>query len=139
MSLQKDIRDAIRPLVVAAAGIPDTSYFAAPRKDLADALMPLVAVYSTGDVPADPSDDHSRTHQRIYTLQVEIRCSGREEEDTTDELAIAIRRAILSDDTLGGLALRTTWVNQGWDGQDGDPPYSATGLQFSFHYFWSPE
>ena len=83
-------------------------------------------------------------HERVYTLRVEGIANGRPEEDVTDPLAIATRRAFLLDDSFtpaGGTALcnRVVWVGQIWSGDEGDPVQALTALDFDCYYLWRPE
>jgi hypothetical protein len=54
-------------------------------------------------------------------------------------MAAQVRHAILPDDTLGGLVMRTIWAQQQWDGVENDIPESGTALDFTFHYLYQPE
>lgn len=142
---QKAIRDAIFTRLTAQLPV-GTLTFRAPRRSLDDTEIGLgvVCVFSHGDRPANQGDDHSGRHERIYTVRIECIANGRPEEDTTDTLAIAVRRALLTDDSLtdvGALALtrRITWNGQIWSGDEGDPVQALTGLDFDCYYTWSPE
>lgn len=143
---QKAIRDAIFTHLKAQLSgvVADSSFFRSPRREIADAEIPCVCVFSHNDRPANPEDDHAGRHERVYTVRVEVVANGRPEEDATDALAIAVRRAILADDSLtetGALALarRITWNGQFWNGDEGDPVQAITGLDFDCYYTWSPE
>ena len=135
---QKLLRDAVVSAVQAA--LPGVSIFRAPRRELAGTELPAVCIFGQHDRPQNADeDDHAKAHPRAYTTRVEIRAKGLVEDDATDDLAVVVRRAVLSDDTLGGLCYRTTWSEQLWDGDDGDPPLSGTALEFSHFYLWRPE
>jgi len=143
---QKQIRDAVKALLVTATGMQMATSTPTPgciypsaRRDIPDELLPAILVYSHADKPVDPDEDHSKSHQRIYTLRVEARVADRPEEDATDALCIAIRKAVLQDDTQAQLIIRTTWDLQQWDGVEQVVPVSGSALDFNFHYFWSPE
>jgi len=135
---QKLLRDAVVASVQAA--LPGVSIFRAPRRELAESDLPAVCIFGQHDRAQNADeDDHTKAHQRVYTLRVEIRAKGLVEDDTTDSLAVAVRRAVLTEDTLGGLCDRTVWSEQVWDGDEGDPPLSGTALDFSHFYLWRPE
>lgn len=136
MSLQKQIRTAVAALL---GTIPGVKVFASPRFDIAEAELPALCVFSHGDVPSNSDDDHARAHERTYTLRVEIRAKGRPEEDATDDIAVAVRKAILADDSLGQLVHRITWAEQAWDGDEGEFPLAGTYLDFNVFYLWRPE
>jgi len=138
-TLQKQIRDQVVTLLTAATGLPAGSIYRSPRRDIPADTLPAILIYSHGDRPVNADEDHQDTHERTYTLRVEIRVQGRVEEDATDDLAVQVRRAILADDTLGQLTIRGLWESQQWDGVENDLPESGTALDFTFHYFWSPE
>ena len=138
-TMQKQIRDAVVALVTTASGLPTTSIFRAPRREIPVSCMPAIAIYSKNDTPENVDADQMQPHVRIYTITVEIRASARPEEDATDALAIAIRRALLAEDSLGGPALRTIWTNQIWDGAEDENPLAGTALDFAIHYRWRPE
>lgn len=135
-TLQKDIRDFVAARL---ALIPSCTVFLAPRREIGQGELPALCLYSGTDQAASEDDDHARQHERVYTLRVEIRASGRPEEDATDSLAQAVRRAILTDDTFGSLVYRTTWSSQAWDGDEADYPLAGTILEFRVHYLWRPE
>ena len=138
-TLQKQLRDHVTTLLATATGLPSGSIFSSPRRDIPVELLPALLIYSHADKPMDEEEDHSKEHQRIYTLRVEARVSDRPEEDATDTLSIAIRKAILQDDTLATLVIRTTWALQQWDGVEEKAPVSGSAQDFNFHYFWRPE
>ncbi len=140
LSVQAQIRAAVQPLLLAATGVPESSYFKAPRRNLGAAELPALCVFSHADKPVDPDSDAMQSHERVYTLRVEIRVLDRPEDDATDALAMQVRRALLADDSLGGLARRITWTDQQWAGaEDQEDPLSGTALDFNVHYLWSPE
>ena len=134
---QRVIRDAIFTRL--AVQLPGVILMRSPRRMVDDAEIPCVCVFSHGDRPANADDDHAQSHERIYTVRVEAIAAGRPEEDATDALAIAVRKAILTDDSLGGSAWRITWAGQVWSGDEGDPVQALTGLDFDVTYLWSPE
>lgn len=136
-TIQKLIRDAIVSAITTQ--VPTVTVFRAPRREIAESELPCVCVFSTSDRPLSSDDDHAEAHQRVYTVRVEVRALGRPEEDATDTLAVAIRKAVLTDDTLGRNAYRTTWDAQAWDGSEDENPLAGTALDFACHYFWRPE
>jgi len=136
-SLQFQIRAAAKPLLLAATGL--TSLFSSPRRNLGTAELPALCVFSHGDKPLNMDDDQTQPHERVYTLRVEIRVANRPEDDATDAMAIQVRRAMLADDTLGGLVRRIVWIDQQWDGSENDEPLAGTALDFNCHYLWRPE
>jgi hypothetical protein len=144
-TLQKAIRDLA--VVNLTAQLPGgTNIKRAPRRSLDDSeILPgCVCIFSHGDRPENQDDDQMLPHPRIYTLRVEGIANGRPEEDATDTLATAIRRAFLLDDSFtpaGGTALcsRVVWVGQIWSGDEGDPVQALTALDFDCHYLWRPE
>jgi hypothetical protein len=100
----------------------------------------VICVFSHADKPVDPDADHEQAHERVFTLRVEIRVAERPEDDATDALAMAIRRAFLADDSLGlPFVRRTLWIDQQWDGSEEGGPLGGTALDFNVHYLWSPE
>lgn len=137
-TVQKLLRNAVVSAVSTA--IPTAFVFRAPRREIAEGELPAVCIFGQHDRPAGAEEeDHARAHSRVYTVRVEIRAKGLVEDDTTDDLAVSVRRAILADDTLGGLCYRTTWGEQLWDGDEGDPPLAGTALEFNHFYLWRPE
>lgn len=138
---QKAIRDAIvARLTTELAGLVAPEHiFRSPERDLADSEIPAVCVFSHSDRPVDPDDDPRYPHQRIYTVRVECVGLGRPQEDATDGLATAVRKAVLADDTMQGLLMRMTWDNQIWSGSEGDPVQGLTALDFNCHYLFQPE
>lgn len=137
---QRKIRDAFATKIQAA--LPAVFFFRAPRRNLSEKELPAVCLFSHGDRPASEDDDHQQPHERVYTLRVEIRAITLPEEDGTDPLAIAVRQAILADDSLGLTTVgvhRVTWAEQAWDGDDGDPQLGGTYLDFNCYYTWRPE
>lgn len=138
-TLQKQIRDRALTLIQTATGLPALSLYRAPRRDIDAGDLPAILIYSHADHPVNSEDDQQRSHERAYTLRVEIRVAARIEDDATDLLASQVRHALLSDDTLGGLVWRTTWDQQQWDGVENQTPESGTALDFSFFYRYDPE
>jgi len=141
---QKAIRDAIFARLTAQ--MPGSNIYRSPRWSIDDSKIApgTLCLFSHGDRPATSEDDHSGRHERIYTVRIECIANGRPEEDATDGLAIAVRRALLTDDSLtdsGALALtrRITWNGQVWSGDEGEPVQALTGLDFDCYYLWSPE
>ena len=140
MSAQAQVRAAAKPLLLAASGLQETAYFPSPRRNLSPAELPALCVYSHGDRPADADADATQCHERVYTLRVEVRVADRPEDDATDALAAAVRRALLTDDSLGlPFVRRITWIDQQWDGAEEESPLAGTALDFNVHYLWSPE
>lgn len=138
-TVQKAIRDQVVTRIQVATGLPLGSIYRAPRRDIAAADLPAVLIYSHGDKAANLDDNQQFPHERMYTLRVEVRAQGRVEEDATDNLATQIRHALLTEDTLAGLVIRTLWEQQQWDGVENDVPESGTALDFTFHYLYQPE
>lgn len=139
---QKIIRDAFVALITAevAVLVAEEHIFRSPERDLADKEYPALCIFSHGDRPSNPDDDQRFPHQRIYTLRVEGVAHGRPQEDATDPLAKAVRKAVLSDDTLQGLVMGITWDNQIWGGSEGENVAQAvTALDFNVHYLFQPE
>lgn len=135
-SQQRTIRNAVVTLLTA---IPGVTVHRSPRYEIAEKELPALAVFSHGDRPEDQDDDHQKSHRRVYTLRVEVQANGRPEEDATDDLAVAVRKAILADDSLGQLVHRITWAEQAWDGDEGEFPLAGTYLDFNVFYLWRPE
>ncbi len=141
MTQQRQIREAIKARL--EAQLPGVPVHLAPRFVVPDSGLPCVGIFSRGDRPLDEGD-HAKAHSRIYTLRIEVAAKGRPEEDATDDLAVAVRTAILTDDSLTdpgqlGLASGIFWVGQDWDGEEGDEPEAKTGLDFDIYYRWRPE
>lgn len=143
---QKVIRDAIiARLTTELAGlVVEEHIFRSPERDLADKEIPAVCVFSHGDRPVNPDDDHAHEHRRIYTVRVEAVAEGRPQEDATDPLAKAIRKALLSDDRLHSVSgepasWAITWAGQIWGGYEGEKVQALTALDFDVLYLWRPE
>lgn len=135
---QRKIRDVVASRIQAA--LPAAHFFRSPHRDLAEAELPAVCLWGITDRPsAGDEDDHQGPHERVYTVRTEILAAGRGDDDATDDLAVEVRRAVLADDTLGGLVNRTTWAEQTWDGSEGEFPLSGTLLNFNVFYLWRPE
>ena len=97
-------------------------------------------MFSHHDRPADAAADSSRPHERIYTLAVDQQHVGRQEEDTTEALAIQVRQALLVHPMdLPQDVSYVTWGEQQWAGVETEKPLSGTVQLFSFHYLWRPE
>jgi hypothetical protein len=136
-TIQKQIRDAVMVRLQTIPGV--TTFFRSPRRVIGEQELPALCLYSHNDKPLSDDDDHQQAHQRVYTLRVEIRAQGRPEEDATDDLCIAVRRALLQDDSLGQLVNRITWGDQQWDGSEDENPLAGTALDFNVFYLWRPE
>jgi hypothetical protein len=143
---QKAIRDAIviRLTTELAGLVAPEHIFRSPERDLADSEIPAVCVFSHRDRPQDPDADHQRPHTRIYTVRVEAVAEGRPQEDATDPLAAAVRKALLADDSLPTPAGETqawavTWADQIWSGSEGEKVQALTALDFDITYRWRPE
>lgn len=135
---QRKIRDVVASRIQAA--MPEVHFFRAPHRDLAEAELPAVCLFGLTDRPENgDEDDHQQAHNRVYTLRVEILAAARGDDDATDDIAVSVRRAVLADDTLGGLVHRITWAEQTWDGSEGEFPLSGTLLNFNVFYLWRPE
>lgn len=138
-TIQKLIRQQVVDRCLAATALPSGSIYLSPRRDIPAEDLPALLIYSDSDVPVNQDDDQQQTHERAYTIIVGICVPARVEEDATDALAVQVRRALLSDDTLGQLVIRTLWSRQQWDGVENEIPESSTALSFTFHYFYQPE
>ena len=136
---QRLLRNYVFNAVQVATGLPTTSIFKSPRTNIPVELMPVISIFSTGDRPVTEDDDAQLSHERIYTLVVDVQVTGSDAEDKTDTLAVAIRKAVLTDDQMGQLAHRTTWASQEWGGLDQSPAISGTALTFNIFYLWSPD
>lgn len=136
MTIQRQIRDAIAALLTP---LPGVNVFRSPRRVLAAGELPAVCIFSQGDRPQEDDADHAKQHWRVYTVRVEIRVPALPEDDATDYLAVEVRRALLADDTLGGLVDRITWTEQAWDGDEADAQLGGTALDFACFYLWRPE
>ena len=132
------IREAFRTRIIAATGLPDGSVLRSPRFHLDLEALPLISIYTHSDKPEEADQISSRRHGRVYTVAVEINVASRVEEDSTDDLAVAVRNAILSDSTLGGLCTYVVWASQEWGSKENAVAASASLLLFSCHYFWTP-
>lgn len=135
-TLQKQIRTAIAANIQAGTGLAPLM---SPRCDVATLDLPAVCIFSHGDKPQDEEEDHQKAHHRIYTVAVDVSAEGRPEEDATDDLAVKVRQAVLSDDSLGGLVDRVIWADQIWAGVEGETPMAGTVLTFNCFYLWRPE
>lgn len=138
---QKLIRTEFKNRIVAQ--LPGVNVLWAVRRELAESEFPAVNLFPGGDRPESNDDDHAKVHPRVYTIVAEITCLGRPEDDATDDLAVAVRKAVLPDDASGavlsGMAKRITWTDQEWDGGEGDNPIAGTKLEFNVYYTWRPE
>ena len=137
-TLGSKIRAYFHSALVTATGLPDSKVLKSPRFHVEAVDLPIVSVYTHSDKPVDADAVSDRPHDRIYTVAVEINVAAREEEDATDALSIAVRSAILTDGTLGGLCSYTTWASQEWGSKENELAESATLLLFSCHYLWRP-
>jgi len=113
--------------------------YLSPRTDLPPALLPAICIYSHGDKAVNEEADSTRPHTRVYSVAVDYTGVGRPAEDSTDPMAILIRKALLEDGTQGRLVAQTTWGTQEWGGTEGEVPLSGTVMIFSFLYMWRPE
>ena len=138
-TIQRQIRDAAVALI--QSQLPTVQVMRSPRRDLGEADFPAVCIFSHQDRPLSEEDDHMQAHERVYTLRIEVIASARPEEDATDDLCVAVRKALLADDALGltGVVRRTTWSLQTWAGSDADPAEALSGLEFNTYYLWRPE
>lgn len=143
---QRAIRDAIvARLTTELAGLVAPEHiFRAPERDLAKSDYPAVCVFSHGDRPANPDDNTDGQHRRIYTIRIEAIANGRPQEDATDALAVAVRRALLVDDSLPSAswvpaAWGISWSGQIWSGHEGETVEALTALDFDVFYLWRPE
>jgi len=138
---QKAIRDAIvARLTTELAGLVAPEHiFRSPERDLADNEIPAICIFSHQDRPVDEEDDQRFPHQRVYTLRVEVVAKGRPQEDAADDLASHVRKAVLAEDTLGGLCVRITWVGQLWSGFEGEIVQALSGLDLNCYYLFRPE
>ena len=137
-TLQSQVRTYLETAINAA--FPGVAFFRSPKRELDTSELPAVCIYSHRDRPENgDNDDHQHAHPRVYTVRVEVRVSALGEEDVTDSYAMAIRKAVLADDSLGGLVSRVTWTSQEWDSDEADPPLSGTALDFNCFYEWRPE
>jgi hypothetical protein len=136
LTIQRQIRDAMAARISAET---TTNVFRAPRRVLPASECPAVCLFGHQDRPENDDDDSTGRHFRLYTVRVEIVVCGEPEDDRTDAYAAAVRRALLADDSLGGLVEKTTWTEQTWDGDhETDPILARTGLDFTCRYLWSP-
>jgi len=135
-TVQAQIRASVAVKLAAIPGV--TAFLLSPRRIIAEQSLPAVCLYSHGDRVVNDRDDQMGPHERVYSLRVEIRVPGRPEEDVTDSFSIAVRRALLQDDTLGGLANRIVWTDQQWDGTEDENALGGTALDFNVFYLWRP-
>ena len=133
------IRSYFHTTIATATGLPAISILKSPRFQVGSADLPVVAIYTHSDRAEDPNQISDRRHSRVYTVAVEVAVEGRIEEDSTDALAALIRKAILTDGTLGSICTYTTWVSQEWGAKETQVAESATMMLFSCHYMWSPD
>ena len=131
MNKPKLIRDYIYAVVLAKSGLPAANVLRSPRYAIPTESLPALAIYGQSDKLVSPEGDQQ---DRIYTVAVDVTCLGRVEDDTTDALAQLVRTAIMEDDSLGGLAVRTTWSSQIWGGVEQTRAISGTLLTFDVYY-----
>lgn len=137
-TLQRQIRDAFATRIQGA--LPGAQFFRAPHRELNKAELPAACLFGRQDRAVNgDEDDHQCRHERCYTVRVELLVAERGDGDATDEMAAAVRAAVLSDDSLSNLVSRITWAEQAWDGSEGEFPLSGTYLDFNVFYLWSPE
>ena len=132
MNRPKLIRDYFWAAIHTTTGLDPLK---SPRYKVPVESLPAIAIYGSTD-KIQSAD--GQPQERIYTVAVDISAVGRVEDDSTDALAQQVRTAILSDDSLGGLAIRTVWASQEWGGVEGEKPTSGTLLLFDV-YYWSAE
>lgn len=102
--------------------------------------LPDVNVWTVEDRPKEGEEetDSAGGQMRVLTFAAAISTKSLEEADT-DPFAVAFRQAILSDPTLGGLAMSTVWAAQEWGEGNTSTPTVSTKLTFRATYPWSPE
>ena len=137
-TVQRQIRDAFEARIKAA--LPAVNFFRCPHRELAEGELPAVCLFGLTDRPEHgDEDDHQQAHERVYTVRVEIQVPERGDDDATDDLAVAVRSAVLADDSLDRLVSRITWSEQAWDGSEGEFSIAGTLLNFNVFYLWRPE
>ena len=136
-TIQKQIRDAVMARLQTIPGV--TTFFRSCHRVVGEQELPAVFLYSHNDRAVNERDNQQEPHERAYTVRVEIRLEGRPEEDVTDDLCIAVRRALLQDVTLNGLVNRIVWTDQAWDGTEDENALAGSALDFSIFYLWKPE
>jgi len=137
--ISTQILDHVIAQVAAATGL-STVQVHAPSVTQTDAgSIPDILVFSVIDQPhGDPETDSSGGQTRALTFAVDITITGTNAKDT-DPLAILCRKAVLSDATLGCLALDTAWAGQEWGEGGSATPLVFTKIIFTSRYNWSPE
>ena len=137
MTIQAQIRSTIKVLLVQA--LPAVHVLMAPRYQLGKTHLPALAIFGHEDRPLEADADTQQLHQRVYTVRVEVRVEDSPEDDCTDPLAKAIRRALLTQDlALWPLVDQISWTSQMWTGDEGEDPMSGTALDFEFVYQFDP-
>lgn len=132
MTIQKQIRSGFQAII--AGALPLAHVLMAPRFELGKANLPAVCIFGHEDRPREADADTSNPHQRVYTVRVEICVEDAPEDDATDAMAVAIRRAVLAENVLWEIVDEIRWTGQMWAGNEGEDPMARTALDFDVIY-----
>lgn len=135
-TVQKQIRSGLQAICEAA--LPAAHVLMAPRFELGKANLPAVCIFGHEDRPREADANTTQEHQRVYTVRVEICAEAAPEDDATDAMAVAIRRAALAENILWPIVDEIHWSAQMWAGNEGEDPMARTALDFDFTYLYDP-
>ena len=133
--VQAQLTTAVAAQGLTAAQVHPLTTIQTDPVDLPDITVFLVEDKPKGD---EEETDSAGGQTRVLTFAVAVVFNSLQE-SATDALAMAIRKTILSDPMLGGLAFNTTWGPQQWGEGNTSKATVATKLIFNSSYQWSPE
>lgn len=120
----------------AEVGLPDAQVHFLTGID--SDVLPDVVVFGLEDKPADPGSDSAGGQVRAFQFGVTISVTSAQEADT-DDLAVLVRKALVQDESLGGVATDLNWDSQEWGEGAGSRPTVITKLMFTASYRWEIE
>jgi hypothetical protein len=125
--------------LVAVTGLPEGQIHGTSVAQTDTSVLPDVLVFAVLDQPhGEAETDFNGSQTRSVAFAIDLTVVGIDTA-ATDPLAILARQAVLSDPTLGGLALDTVWSGQEWGEGGSATALVFTKLTFTARYHWSPE
>lgn len=128
----------VRAAIVAATGLPESQVYLDRGEDIDDDALPQVIVFAQNDDPREDDGENSDgVEDRGFQFGVSVAVRAGEPSGT-DELAVKVRKAVLSDRSLGNLVRWTSRGTQTWGRGAGSTPTQMTEQLFKSIFVFDP-
>jgi hypothetical protein len=137
--ITRQILNYARAAIIAETGLSESQVYLDMGEDVDDDALPQVILFAQSDDPREDDGENSDGREdRVFSFGASIAVSTGDPSGT-DALAVQIRKALLSDRSLGGLVRWTSRGTQTWGRGAGSTPTQMTEQLFKTIFVFEPE